>query len=71
MLKSFLIAATLLGMGTSYADEVIIKRDAPEPPPPASSTTTIEKHGPACDSKTVHSENDAGESKTVTRQDCD
>lgn len=79
MLKAMLIAATALGAGTTagavapaLADEVIIHRDD-APPPPTTSTTTVEKHeAPVtdCSSSTVHKENDAGDSKTVTRSNC-
>ena len=69
MLKIALVAATMLASGTAFADEVIIHRDVPPPP---SSTTTVEHHESAdgCASKTVHKENDMGDSKTVTKSDC-
>ena len=69
-----LVSLALLWAGAAYADEVIIHRD-PAPvvvePAPSTSTTTVEKHGTDCDSKTVHTENDSGASKTVTKEDCD
>jgi hypothetical protein len=72
MLKIMLLAATMLTAGTAFADEVIIHRDSVDAPTP-SSTTTIEKHesSDGCASKTVHKENDAGDSKTVKTTNCD
>ena len=72
MLKIMLITATMFTAGTAFADEVIIHRDSADAPPP-STTTTIEKHESAdgCASKTVHKENDAGDSKTVKTTNCD
>lgn len=69
MLRTALVAATLLSAGSAYADEVVIHRDAP---PPTSSSTTVEHHESAdgCASKTVHKENDMGDSKTVTKSNC-
>ena len=75
-------AATLAGLagiavsGTAMADEVIIHRDAAPvvaDPAPSSTTTTVEKHEGAdgCASKTVHQENDVGDSKTVHTENCD
>ena len=71
MLKIMLVAATVFTAGTAFADEVIIHRDD-APPPPPSSSTTVEQHETAdgCSSKTVHKENDMGDSKTVTKSDC-
>ncbi len=72
MLKAMLIAAVVLSAGAAYADDVIIHRDSVDAPPPSSSTT-VEKHTSAdgCASKTVHKENDAGDSKTVNSTSCD
>ena len=69
MLKITLVAATMLVTGSAMADEVTIHRD--DVPPP-SSRTTVEKHesSDGCSSKTVHKENDMGDSKTVTKSDC-
>ncbi|MCX8253147.1 hypothetical protein RHAL1_04160 [Beijerinckiaceae bacterium RH AL1] len=70
-------AAAFLGLvGTAAADEVIIHRDAAPvvvDPAPSSSTTTVEKHvsPDGCASKTVHSENDVGDSKTEHTEHCD
>ena len=72
-------AAGLLGLagtaGVAMADEVIIHRDAPVvvEPAPSSTTTTEEKHvsPDGCASKTVHQENDVGDSKTVHTENCD
>lgn len=74
MLKTTLIAASMVlaasaFAGSALAQGVVIERAAPAEP--SASTTTIEKHGVDCDSKTVHRENDLGESKTVTRTNCD
>ena len=74
MLKVMLLAtATVLVTGTAFADEVIIHRDSVETaPPPVSSSTTVERRSSSdgCDSKTVHKENDTGDSKTVTTTNC-
>ena len=68
MLRTALAAAVMLAAGTALADEVIIHRDTP---PPETSRTVTETHGDAgCSSKTVHKENDMGDSKTVTKSDC-
>ena len=74
-MKTFLIAAAALALATpALADEVIIHRDAPvvADPTPSASTTTVEKHEGAdgCASKTVHQENDVGDSKTVHTENC-
>ena len=69
MLKVMLVTAAMLVTGTAFADEVVIHRD--DAPPPSSSTT-VEHHesSDGCSSKTVHKENDMGDSKTVTKSDC-
>ena len=76
MIKIMILAAATLSAGSAYADEVIIHREAPRAvivEPPVSSTTTIERreHGDGCATKSVHSENDSGDSKTVTNTNCD
>jgi hypothetical protein len=76
MIKVMILAAAMLSAGSAYADEVIIHRDAPHAvivEPPVSSSTTVEhhEHGDGCATKSVHSENDAGDSKTVTKTNCD
>jgi hypothetical protein len=75
MIKSLLIAATLLGAGSAYADEVIIHRDAPREVvvAPSESHTTVEHRSSSdgCATKSVHSENGMGDSKTVTKSNCD
>ena len=73
MLRIMLVAATMLSAGTAFADEVVIHRDTDAPPPPSSSSTTVEKHtsSDGCASKSVHKENDAGDSKTVQTTSCD
>ena len=70
MLKVVLVAATMLVTGTAFADEVVIHHD--DVPPPPSSSTTVEhrESSDGCSSKTVHKENDMGDSKTVTKSDC-
>lgn len=70
MLKLVLVAATMFVSGAAFADTVVIHRD--DVPPPPSSSTTVEKHESVdgCSSKTVHKENDLGDSKTVTKSDC-
>ena len=56
MLKTTLLVTGLLFAGNAYADDVIIRRDAPDvvPAPAPTTSTTVEKHGRDCDSKTVH-----------------
>lgn len=74
MLKSLCLSAALvLCAGTAFADEVIIHRDSTDVAPPPSSSTTVETHhsDDGCASKTVHKENDEGDSKTVTKSNCD
>lgn len=70
MLKIMLVTGTMLISGSAFADEVVIHHD--DVPPPPSSTTTVEHHesSDGCSSKTVHKENDMGDSKTVTKSDC-
>lgn len=70
MLKVVLVAATMLVTGTAFADEVVIHHD--DVPPPPSSSTTVEhrESSDGCASKTVHKENDLGDSKTVTKSNC-
>ena len=77
-MKRIVIAAALAAatspLGMAVADEVIIHRDAPVvvEPAPSTSTTTVEKRESVdgCASKTVHQENDAGDSKTVHTENC-
>lgn len=75
MVKLMIFAAALFGTGTAYADEVVIHRDAPAVvvERPAATSTTVEHHvsSDGCATKTVHKENDMGDSKTVTKTDCD
>jgi hypothetical protein len=76
MIKVMILAAAMLSAGSAYADEVIIHRDAPREvvvEPPVSSSTTVEhhEHSDGCATKSVHSENSMGDSKTVTKSDCD
>ena len=69
MLKVVLVAATMLVTGTAFADEVVIHHD--DVPPPTSSTTVEHRESSdGCSSKTVHKENDLGDSKTVTQSNC-
>ena len=68
MLRTALAAAAMLAAGAAFADEVVIHRDSP---PPETSRSVTETHtDTGCSSKTVHKENDMGDSKTVTKSDC-
>ena len=76
MIKIAIVAAAMLSAGSAYADEVIIHRDAPREvvvEPPVASSTTVEHRssGDGCATKSVHSENSMGDSKTVTKSNCD
>ena len=72
MIKTVLVAATLLVAGSAFADEVIIRRDA-DAPAPVSSSTSVEHRSSSdgCASKTVRKENDLGDTKTVTKTNCE
>lgn len=65
-------AALLVGVGPSLAEETIIHREGPGPAPGPGPerSVTVEKHSD-CASTTVHKENDAGDSKTVKKTNCD
>jgi hypothetical protein len=76
MIKVMIIAATMFGAGTAFADEVVIHRDsAPvivdHAAPSTSTTVEHRSSSDGCASKSVHSENDMGDSKTVTKTNCD
>lgn len=75
MIKVMILAAAMVSAGSAYADEVVIHRDAPREvvvEPPASSTTVEHRSsGDGCATKSVHSENSMGDSKTVTKSNCD
>lgn len=75
MVKIMILAAAILSAGTAYADEVIIHRDAPREvvvePPAASTTVEHRSSSDGCATKSVHSENSMGDSKTVTKSNCD
>ncbi|MHB8886834.1 MAG: hypothetical protein ACYC5H_17455 [Methylovirgula sp.] len=74
---SLMIVATALFAGSAaFADEVVIhhnRSDAivPVPPPPGPHTVVVEHRSGDCRTTTVHKENDAGDSKTVRKTDCD
>ncbi|GAC1330828.1 MAG: hypothetical protein NVSMB26_08600 [Beijerinckiaceae bacterium] len=72
-------AASLLSIGCAYAEETtVIHRDAPPPavgvvvgaPAAEHRSTTVTTGGVGCETKTVHKENDLGDSKTVKKTDC-
>ena len=73
MVKVMIVAASLLVAGSAFADEVIIHRDGDTAPPPVSSSSTVEHRtsSDGCATKSVHSENSVGDSKTVTKTNCD
>lgn len=68
MSKTLLLAAIMLGASPAFAEEVIVRPGVAAP-----DREVVRDHDRAggCDSKTVHKENDAGDSKTVTKTDCD
>jgi hypothetical protein len=67
---SALIAGGALFIGSAaFADETVV---VPGAPPAEHKEVTVEHHNDGdCHSKTVHKENDEGESKTVHKTDCD
>lgn len=77
MVKLAFGTALLLISGSAYADEVVIHRDAPaavvveHPAPVEHRSVDVERRRDDCASKTVHTENDMGDSRTVTHTDCD
>jgi hypothetical protein len=73
MIKSVLTASAILFAGSAYADEVVIHRDAPAAVVTPSEHTTVEHRSASdgCASKSIHKENDMGDSKTVTKTNCD
>lgn len=79
MRKVLLAAATiagLLGVSAALAETTIIKRDVPsevviEKPASETTTTTTEDHGDGCTTSSKTKENDLGERKTVTKEECD
>lgn len=73
-MRTILLAAALvLGVGPAFAEETVIHKEGPGRavvgPGPARDVT-VEKHSD-CASKTVHKEDGAGDSKTVTKSNCD
>ena len=73
-IKTAFVASAVLFAGSAYADEVVIHRDAPAAVVvPSESHTTVEHRSSSdgCESKTVHKENDMGDSKTMTKTNCD
>lgn len=68
MTKIGIIAATLaFVVSPALADEVVVHHDDD------TTAKSVEKHvsGDGCASKTVRKENDAGDSKTVHKTNCD
>ena len=70
MFKVVIAAIAMLVTGSAFADEVVIHRDDVPPPPSTSTTVEHRESSDGCSSKTVHKENDMGDSKTVTHSDC-
>lgn len=70
-LISLMVASgAMFAISAAFADETVV---VPGGPPPAEHhEVTVEHHGDGdCHSTTVHKENDAGDSKTVHKTDCD
>jgi hypothetical protein len=70
VLISLMVASGALFIGSSaFADETVV---VPGGPPPAEHhEVTVEHHNDGdCHTKTVHKENDEGDSKTVQKTDC-
>jgi len=78
MMAVTVLGGALLAGPAVLADETVIHRDDPQPsivvplpiPQPTQRETVIE-HRRDCESKTVHKENDAGDSETVRKERCD
>jgi hypothetical protein len=72
MLRIMMIAAFALTASSAFADETIIRHDD-GPAAVETSHTHVEKHisPDGCASKTVHKENDQGDSKTIHKTNCD
>ena len=70
MLKAMIVAGAMLVAGNAFADEVVVHQD--DMAAPTTSKTVVEHHDSpdGCSSKTVHKENDMGDSKTVKKTDC-
>jgi hypothetical protein len=72
VLISLMFAGGALFIGSAaFADEVVIDHPGAVPPP-EHHEVVVEHHGASdCRTKTVHKENDQGDSKTVRKTDCD
>lgn len=69
-----LLSGALFAGSAAFADEVVVHDDAgvAVPVPPPDHKVVVEHHsGVDCDTKTVHKENDAGDTKTVQKSHCD
>lgn len=67
---------TLFGLSAAQAQTTVIERSAPDTvvvdrPSTESKSVTVKDHGDGCVSKTVRSENDEGDTKTVKKETCD
>lgn len=70
-----LLSGALFAGSAAFADEVVVHHDdagVAVPVPPPDHKVVVEHHsGVDCDTKTVHKENDAGDTKTVKKSHCD
>jgi hypothetical protein len=75
ILALMILSGGLFASSAVLADAVIIDHPGdvePVPPPPSHHEVVVEhRHDGDCHSTTVHKENDMGDSKTVTKSDCD
>ena len=75
----YVLSCTLIAGTAARADETVIHHDDHPPgvvvplpiPQPEHRDTVIEHRRDECRTKTVHRENDVGDSKTVTKRECD
>jgi len=71
------LSGALFAGSAALADTVVIHRDdagvvVPAAPPNTEHKVVVEHHSSdGCDSKTVHKDNGMGDSKTVTKTNCD
>jgi hypothetical protein len=81
IISALLLSGVAFASSTARADDVTIQREErpngvviPLPiPQPDNRDTVVERrsHDRDCDTKTVHRENDMGDSKTTTRTRCE
>jgi hypothetical protein len=68
------LSGVLFASSAALADEVVIHHDGPDAvavPPPDHHVVVEHDSSEGCQTKTVHKENDEGDSKTVSKTNCD